>query len=164
MSWYVAYTKSNRESVAEQNLLRQGYRVQLPLVRKVVRRRISLEPLFPRYLFFAPSGNHQSLFPVRSTIGVTSIVRFGMGLAVLSDQHCQSIMAYANAQREGGAVSMLKMQGISSGKKVRVNSGAFAGLEGLVSMVEKDRVVVLMNLLGREQILGFSPADISAGC
>ena len=162
MTWYVAYSKPNGERIAEENLLRQGYAVRLPLVRRVVRRKVSLEPLFPRYLFFKPSSPQQSLSPVRSTVGVTSIVRFGMDLAVLSDDLCQTIMAFAQAQQEGGVGSILAVQGITPGEKVLVNSGPFAGLEGLVSSVAKDRVMVLMSLLGKEQTLGFEPTQISA--
>jgi len=162
MNWYLAYTKPKAETIAQENLLRQGYRVQLPLVRKVVRRKVSLEPLFPRYLFFAPSNNQQSLSPVPSTVGVTSIVRFGTDLAVLSNQQCQAIMHYAQAQQEGGVGSILDVQGISPGQKVLVNSGAFVGLEGLVSTVVKDRVMVLMSLLGKEQTIGFGPTEITA--
>lgn len=162
MSWYVAYTKPKGELIAQENLLRQDYLVQLPLVRKVVRRKISLEPLFPRYLFFSTSSDRQALSPVRSTVGVTSIVRFGMDLAVLSDQQCQTIMAYAQAQQEGGLDSLLDVQGIRPGQKVLVKAGAFAGLEGLVAMVAKDRVMVLMSLLGKEQTLGFDPTEVSA--
>ena len=162
MTWYVAYTKLRGETVAQQNLLRQDYLVQLPLVRRVVRRKVSLEPLFPRYLFFSPSNDRQSLSPVRSTIGVSSIVRFGSDLAVLSHQQCQAIMAYAQAQQEGGVELILDVQGIRSGQKVLVTSGAFAGLEGLVSMIAKDRVMVLMSLLGKEQALGFAATEILA--
>lgn len=71
-------------------------------------------------------------------------------------------MAYAQAQQEGGVGALLNVQGIFPGQRVLVNSGAFAGLEGLVSMIAKDRVMVLMSLLGKEQTLGFNPVEISA--
>ena len=161
MPWYVAYSKPRGEIIAQENLVRQNYLVRLPLVRKVVRRQISLELLFPRYLFFKPSSDRQSLSPVRSTLGVASIVRFGMEWAVLSDQRCDAIMAFAQYQQSGGVDSLMEVQGIRPGGKVLVNSGAFAGLEGLVSEVAKDRVLVLMNLLGKEQTLRFEPTQIS---
>lgn len=160
--WYVAHTKPRQELVAQENLLRQNYRVQLPLVRRVVRRKISLEPLFPRYLFFQLSSPHQALTPVRSTVGVSSVVRFGMELAVLSDEKCRAIMAFSQAQQQGGLDALLQTEGVQVGQNVVIRSGAFAGLEGLVSAVAKDRVVVLMNLLGKEQTLGFEPTDIAA--
>jgi transcriptional antiterminator RfaH len=162
MMWYLAHTKPQRETLAEEHLQRQGYLVQLPLVRRVARRKISLEPLFPRYIFFKPSSPQQSLSPVRSTHGVSTIVRFGPELAVLSDDRCAAIMAYAQSQQEGGVEALLDVQGIRVGQKVLVNSGAFAGLEGLVSRVAKDRVMVLMSLLGKERTLGFEPTDLSA--
>jgi len=162
MIWYIVYSKPKGETIVQKNLLRQGYLVQLPLVRKVVRRKVSLEPLFPRYLFFAPSRDQQSLSSVQSTLGVTCIVRFGVNLATLSDQRCLAIMAYAQAQQEGGTSAILDVQGIRPGQRVLVNSGAFAGLEGLVSMIAKDRVILLMSLLGKDQTLGFEPNQISA--
>ncbi len=160
--WYVAYSKPRLEQSAQENLLRQNYHVRLPLVRKIVRRQVSLEPLFPRYLFFQPSSEQQSLSPVRSTIGVSSIVRFGMELATLSQERCDRIMAFAQAQQEGGLEALLGVQGIKPGQQVLVKSGPFAGLEGLVSSVAKDRVLVLMSLLGKEQTLGFAAEDLSA--
>ena len=159
--WYVAYCKPRLEKTAEENLLRQNYRVRLPLVRKVIRRQVSLEPLFPRYIFFQPSSDHQSLSPVRSTVGVSSIVRFGMELATLSEECCDRIMEFARAQQEGGLGALLGVQGIKPGQKVLVRSGPFAGLEGLVSAVAKDRVLVLMSLLGKQQPLGFDAIDLS---
>ncbi len=71
-------------------------------------------------------------------------------------------MAFAKSQQEGGLESLLQVQGIQVGQKVLVQSGAFAGLEGLVSSVAKDRVLVLMSLLGKEQTLGFDPADLAS--
>lgn len=158
--WYVVHTKPRQEWIAQENLLRQDYQVQLPLVRRVVRRKISLEPLFPRYLFFRPSRSEQSITPVRSTLGVSSIVRFGMELAVLSDEKCRSIMAFSQTQQEGGLDDLLQTEGIAVGQTILIRSGAFAGLEGLVSSVAKDRVLVLMSLLGKEQTLAFEPTEI----
>lgn len=160
--WYVAYTKPRAELLAQENLLRQDYRVQFPMVRRVVRRKISLEPLFPRYIFFQLTYPEQAITPVRSTVGVSSIVRFGVELAVLSDEKCSAIMAFAQAQQRGGLDELLQTEGVQVGQHVMIRSGAFAGLEGLVSAVGKERVLVLMNLLGKEQTLGFQPTDIAA--
>ena len=159
--WYVAYTKPKQETIAQDNLQRQKYHVRLPLVRKVVRRQVALEPLFPRYIFLQPSSAEQSLSPVRSTTGVSSIIRFGMELAVLSEESCQRIMDFAQAQQDGGLESLLSVQGIHVGDKVLVKSGPFSGLEGLVSAIAKDRVLVLMSLLGKSQPLKFQATELS---
>jgi len=160
--WYVAYTKPRLELIAQDNLLRQSYQVRLPLVRKVVRRKVSIEPLFPRYIFVQPSSPEQSLSPVRSTTGVNSLVRFGMEFAVLSEEKCKVIMDFAQAQQEGGIESLLNVHGIEVGQKVMIKTGAFIGLEGLVSAVARDRVIVLMSLLGKDQTLKFDATDLSA--
>ena len=160
--WYVAYTKPRLELIAQDNLLRQNYQVRLPLVRKVVRRKVSIEPLFPRYIFVQPSSPEQSLSPVRSTTGVNSLVRFGMEFAVLAEEKCKAIMDFAQAQQEGGIESLLNVHGIEVGQKVLIKTGAFVGLEGLVSAVARDRVVVLMSLLGKDQTLKFDATDLSA--
>ena len=160
--WYVAYTKPKAELIAQENLERQGYQVRLAMVRRVVRRRVGIEPLFPRYLFFKPESAQQSLSPVRSTVGVSSIVRFGVELAMLPDDRCQAIMDYAQAQQQGGVESIAQLEGLKVGQKVLVKTGPFVGLEGLISRVAKDRILVLMSLLGKDQTLKFDPVDLSS--
>ena len=160
--WYVAYTKPRLELVAQENLVRQNYRVRLPMVRKVVRRKVAIEPLFPRYIFVQPSSPEQSLSPVRSTTGINSLVRFGMEFAVLSEEKCSAIMHFSRAQQEGGVESLLNVHGIKVGQRVLIQTGAFVGLEGLASVMARDRVIVLMNLLGKNQTLKFDATDLSA--
>lgn len=69
--WYVVYTKPRQEQTARQNLLRQYFKVWVPLLGKWIRRsaeRICVsEPMFPRYLFLRTTQREQSLVSVRST-------------------------------------------------------------------------------------------------
>ena len=61
--WLPAYAKPRQEALAEGHLRRRKWTwVE--------------EPLFPRYLFVWAT-DEQSWAPVRSTVGVTSLVRFG---------------------------------------------------------------------------------------
>jgi transcriptional antiterminator RfaH len=80
MHWLLAYTKPRQETLAEENLRRQGFEVICPQLRvqKLRRRKWTWveEPLFPRYLFVG-AADQQSRAPVRSTVGVASLVRFG---------------------------------------------------------------------------------------
>jgi transcriptional antiterminator RfaH len=87
--WYTVFCKPHGEKTAETNLENQGYAVYLPRL-LTSRRRAGkwvkrIEPLFPRYLFLRPRDARQSLAPVRSTLGVTSLVRFGGQPAVVPD-------------------------------------------------------------------------------
>src|SRR5262245_43938276 len=79
--WYLVFTQAQGEQTASINLGRQGYRVYCPrLQRRTLSRGRWIErivALFPRYLFVQLDAARQSLAPVRSTIGVAGIVRFG---------------------------------------------------------------------------------------
>src|SRR5215210_7146750 len=79
--WYLVYAKPRQESVAQTNLVRQGYETYLPLVRQTVKRqgrRVTVVgPMFPRYLFIRLDTQSDNWAPIRSTLGVVSLVRFG---------------------------------------------------------------------------------------
>ena len=151
--WYVVHTKPQQEQVACENLARQRYAVYLPRIKVLKRSRRSkcqemqLEPLFPRYIFFQPSSIGHSVAPVRSTFGVTSIVRFGQDPAVLRHEVLKSIQDFETRQNEAG---LEEISPFRNGGKVLVVDGPLAGMEGLVSGVSQERVVVLMQLLGHD--------------
>jgi len=83
MTWYLIHTKPRQESVALTNLSRQGFECYLPMlqVEKIRQRKTVLvaEAMFPRYLFIRldANGTGQSWSPIRSTLGVTEMVKFG---------------------------------------------------------------------------------------
>ena len=160
--WYVAHTKPRQEYLAQEHLLRQGYGVYLPLLKvfKSVRKRMEVrfEPMFPRYIFFRPADTQQSIAPVRSTQGISSIVTFGQVPAVLQLATLEIIQAFEASRNAAdiGEISTLK-----PGKAVVVTDGPFAGLEGIVSLSSEQRVVVLMQLLGRQQSLKFLPEHLT---
>lgn len=151
--WYVVHTKPQQEHVAYANLARQGYAVYLPRI-KVLKRSLrskcqemKLEPLFPRYLFFKPGSSGHSIAPVRSTLGVASIVRFGSAPAILRHEVLQGIQDFEALQNEAGLEAISPFR---DGSLVQVVDGPLAGMEGLVSSVSQERVVVLMQLLGHD--------------
>ena len=82
-AWYLIHTKPRQEHIALTNLERQGYTCYLPLLRveKIRRRKAEVvsEPMFARYLFvrLSTSDNAPSWAPIRSTLGVSQLVRFG---------------------------------------------------------------------------------------
>lgn len=159
--WYAAHTKPRQEHIAQENLLRQGYGVYLPLLKvfKSVRNRqeARFEPLFPRYIFFQPADAQQSIAPVRSTLGITAIVRFGQVPATLSVETLKAIQAFEAGRN---TADFEEISAFKPGKAVVVTDGPFAGLEGLVSMASEQRVVVLMQLLGKQQRLKFGPHQL----
>lgn len=157
LPWYVAYAKARQEHVAKDNLLRQGYSVYLPQM-KVLRRirgrhQARLEPLFPRYLFVQPGSSDQSIAPVRSTIGVTGIVRFNHDPAVMKPETLRSIRELELRQ---SAATDEELSPFRPGERIRVAEGPLSGLEGLVSSASQQRIIVLMHLLGRDTRVSIS--------
>jgi transcriptional antiterminator RfaH len=150
LPWYVARTKPRQEDVARANLVRQGFEVYLPLlkvIKCVSRQGLGFEPMFPRYLFFRPHEAAQSIAPVRSTLGVTCVVRFGVVPAVLPLEQLESIRSLESRQ---SASDWADLSPLRPGKMVAITTGPLAGLDGIVSMVSRQRVVVLMRLLGEQ--------------
>ena len=119
-AWYLIYSKPQQERVARENLERQGYRSYLPLIRNRRRRRGKymsiVEPMFPRYLFVHLSDETDNWGPIRSTIGVANLVRFGMLAARVPDD----LIAILTERDEDG-VQNLTTPDFESGDQVRLD-------------------------------------------
>lgn len=149
--WYAVYCKPRKETIAEENLQRQGYQVYLPRIRLPRRLRgqwaEAVEPLFPRYLFVYLNVDRDSVAPIRSTTGVTTLVRFAERPAVIPDPVIAALIA--NEDKESG----LHLYGrplFRKGESVRFLEGPFAGLQGIFDKENgNERVTVLLDLLGK---------------
>lgn len=164
-AWYVAHTKPRQESTAREQLLRQDFEVYLPLFKVFKKlpsgtRRVAAaatgaaaaltahEPMFPRYLFLRPTRPTQSLSVVRSTVGVSSLVMFGHQPAQLADAAVQAIRQ-AETLREAADINQISP--FQAGMSVQIQDSPLAGIQALVQAVSKDRVTLLLNILGRPQ-------------
>ena len=162
LRWHLVLTKPSNEEMAVTHLERQGYGVYFPrLQHKALRRgkwcdRISA--LFPRYLFVRLDAVLQSLAPVRSTVGVANVVRFGVDYMVVPDHVVDSLRR--NADPHTGLHKLRAAEWFKRGDTVRIASGSLSGLEGIFESEDgNQRVTVLLNLLGRETRI-----QIDAGC
>jgi transcriptional antiterminator RfaH len=145
-AWYLLYSKPQRERLALENLERQGYPSYLPLIKNRKRRKgryVSvIEPMFPRYLFVHLSDTTDNWGPIRSTIGVANLVRFGMQAARVPD----SLIEIMNAREEDG-VQTLAPPDFRPGDQVRIVEGVMAGYEALFqARTGNERVVLLLQL------------------
>jgi transcriptional antiterminator RfaH len=162
--WYLVYTKPRQESVAKLNLERQHYSVYLPLVRhsrKRLGRRIDvIEPLFPRYLFIELSTQTDNWGPIRSTVGVSSLVRFGAEPAAVPGQLIACLRARDNEQ----GVQLLAPRAFAEGDSVRIAAGPMWGYEGIfLATTGKQRVMVLLEILGKQTRVSVAAEDLEAG-
>ncbi len=148
--WFAVQCKPRQESLADENLQRQGYVTYLPRIRqRRLRRRqwvSSSEPLFPRYLFIHVDEAAQSLAPVRSTLGVSDLVRFGHLLRPVPE----AVIDYLRAAESETGERVEEEWPFGHGDSVEVLDGPLAGLEGVFQHpVAEARAMLLLDLLGR---------------
>jgi transcriptional antiterminator RfaH len=156
--WYLIRSKPREESTAHAQLQRQGFNAFFPRVQQSVRIRgrwsERVGPLFPRYLFLHADAARQSLAPVRSTLGVNEIVRFGSEYATVPLEIIRSLMAEANPDT---GVHELRGPLFTAGSNVKIADGPFRGLEGVFECADgEERVSILLEVLGRRTRVSLS--------
>jgi transcriptional antiterminator RfaH len=152
MVWLVVYSKPRQESVAAENLRRQGFEVFLPQLTQRKRRaskwQVVTEPLFPRYLFTEVALGEQSTAAIRSTLGIVGLVRFGEHLAQVEGR---TIDFLREQQHPAPGARLEADTQYAEGDRVEITEGAFAGLSGIFTVANgMERVTLLMDLLGRQ--------------
>src|SRR3954454_12970725 len=151
-AWYVIQTQVNAEARAVRNLERQGFEIYLPryLKRRSHARRIEkvAAPLFPRYMFVRMDIATQRWRSVQSTYGVSHLVLNGSDPAPVAVQVIDALKAREDTS---GYVTLDQRSKFAIGDKVRVLASVFAENLGLFDgMADRDRVTILMELLGRK--------------
>lgn len=161
LRWYLILTKPSAEANAQINLERQSYEVYFPRLLQTVRLagrwRERIAALFPRYMFVRLEEGRQSLGPVRSTIGVADVVRFGLRYATVPDDVVHNLRERADP--ESGLHRLGRQSPFLRGSPIRITAGPFDGLEGVFERESgAERVVVLLKVLGQD-----APVRVPAG-
>ena len=146
-SWYLIYSKSREEKLAQEHLERQGYETYLPLILGRIKRRgrtkKSIQPMFPRYLFIYLSDQTDDWGPIRSTIGISNLVKFGMEPAKVPEN---LIMQLKENECDKGFYD-LPAKKFKPGDELLIMEGPFAGYEAtLFSQNSEDRIIVLLKI------------------
>jgi transcriptional antiterminator RfaH len=148
LSWYVVHTKIRQEALAMTNLNRQGFECYIPMIKmeKMRRHKATLveEPMFPRYLFIRldTSGSGPSWSPIRSTLGVSQLVRFGGQPAVVDSK----LIELLRTREQVGQPDRL----FKAGEKVVVADGPFAGIEAIFKTADAEsRSMILLDMLSK---------------
>lgn len=149
-NWYLIHTKPKQESIAKENLERQDYPVYLPLA--VVRRKRRgksarvIEAMFPRYLFIHLSEQTDDWGPIRSTIGVSSLIRFGIEPAKIPQTLIDALVARENSE----GIHELPVKDFKQGQEVVISEGPFEGYEAIFAThASKERVSLLLKIAGK---------------
>lgn len=146
MKWLVVRTKARQELRAIRHLEEQGFKTYCPEIPKYngVKEGVGKQILFPGYCF--AQFMERSVSAIRSTPGVSDVISFGAErkLSLLDEAVLQDVRAVEAFHNQ-------KLSGLRSGDLVSLIKGPFKGFQALYSKKDKERVEVLLMLLGRQQ-------------
>jgi transcription antitermination factor NusG len=156
--WFAAYTSANREKPVAEQLGVRSVEYYLPVycsVRRWKDRRVTLQrPLFPGYIFVRLALRDR--LRVLQVPGVARLVGFGGTPAVLPDSEIESLRSVL----EGG-VHVEPHPYLRVGRRVRVESGPMAGMQGiLLKRKGRFRVVLSIELIQRSIALEIDECDV----
>lgn len=145
--WYLIYTKPRQEERARENLERQGYQLFIPKIKVLKHQRTKwcsvIEPLFPNYLFIKLGQIDENWLPIRSTFGVSTIVRFGILPANVSED----IVTIIRQRSETYTINEEDL--FQDGQPVRIITGPMKGLEAVFHcMSGQQRAFIFLEFLG----------------
>ncbi|MFZ6048993.1 transcription/translation regulatory transformer protein RfaH [Pseudomonas sp. CR3202] len=149
--WYLIQCKPRQDARAEENLARQSYTCFRPIC-TVTRRRANgeqqcLESLFPGYLFIQLDRVTDNWHPIRSTRGVSQLVRFGDQPAIVPDELVDEIRQRLAAPPE-------PTSDLAPGDRVRLTGCNFKDLEAIfLAQDGNKRALILLQLLQREHTI-----------
>ena len=150
--WYVVQTHAMAEEKAALNLTRQGYRAYLPcyLKKRSHARKVDWvkRPLFPRYLFVEMDPEATQWRAIRSTIGVSRFICLGDEPTAVPEGVVEEIIG---REDDKGHVGLGRKDLFKKGQSVEITGGAMDETSAIFECVDdKDRVTVLMDLMGRQ--------------
>jgi transcription antitermination factor NusG len=156
--WLVIITKPNQVGLALAQLAAQDYEPFLPLTlseRKIGRKIVQVRvPLFGGYIFVPYTEGETDWGPIISTRGVCRIIASRTGVPLLLGDDV--IAEIRGRMDESSGVVELEEAVRTIWVKddpVAIVEGPLAGFSGLFVSNEGDRVMVLLDLLGRRHVV-----------
>ena len=148
--WYVVRSKPQAENMAAANLRHQGFEVYLPLALMMDRKTKQPvgRPLFPRYLFVRLDLTVDQWRAIFSTKGVQCLFCSGGGHPIAVGEAC---IANIRVRETDGIINMVEVKPARvfvPGERVRIDDGELEGI--FCEHVDDKRVLILLNILGRE--------------
>jgi transcription antitermination factor NusG len=148
-SWYAVQTRARHERVVVQRFREKGLTTFLPLVTEVRRwsdRKKSVEvPLFGCYVFVKMMPTNEDRLKVLRTDSVFDLVGVSRYGTPIPDDQIDAVRTIVEGRVTWESYPFLKI-----GQRIRIRSGALAGVEGiLVSKDGKRSVVVSVDAIQR---------------
>ena len=162
-NWYVLLSKPKQDEKAEFNLRNQGYEVYRPMAKRLRKYRGKMiereESLFPRYLFVSLDTINDNWAPIRSTRGVSQIVRFGMEPAKIPAELINDLKVSEGILAE----KAIEMDRFKKGEKIIIETGPYRGIQAIFECYQDgDQCVhVLFEMMGKMTKLPINVTNIS---
>jgi transcriptional antiterminator RfaH len=160
-AWYLVHTKARQEDTAITNLQRQNFRCYMPMLfmEKVRRGKpvVVAEPMFPSYVFVQldTSGQGQSWSPIRSTLGVRELVKFGGHPPKVDAELINALYERQQLQQTNPQVLF------AAGDKVVITDGPFAGIEAIYQTADAERrSMILLSMLNKPVPMRIEPGKL----
>lgn len=151
--WYLIKTKPRQERIAIANLENQNYNVYCPLAK--INNKIVV--LFPGYIFINLDENEDNWSPIRSTKGVSNFVKFGLNFAKISD----GVIDFIKTNEKLTSEKLYNLEKFKPGENVQITDGVFKNCVAIFkSFKSEERVILLMNLMGRKHHINIERKSI----
>jgi len=156
-NWFALYTKSRHEFKAEEQIKAKGVETYLPTITIVKkwsdRKKKVTEPLFRGYIFIYATEIERNL--AITCDAVIKTIFFDGKPAVIPAQQIESIRRLLESPER-----IKVFTGITKGTVVKIESGPFAGIEGVVDFVSRDESMLSVSIEILNRIISVSiPSD-----
>ena len=155
--WLVVRYKINQRLRFERNLYNQNVEFYIPRIFTITPNNITHKPeaLFPGYGFVQLANTN--LQALRNTLGLITVIRFGDQLAIAK----HSMITQFKELEYSSKIQPVAVKRLAKDDMVIVDSGPFEGhLSKILTTPVKDRVTILISLLGSERTLTLSTANL----
>jgi transcription antitermination factor NusG len=161
-TWFAVHTYARHEKVVEQEARDLGITTFLPITKEIRqwsdRRKVVESPLFSCYIFVKIRPDNRERLKV---LRVNGVIRFvgthGMGIPI-PDEQIEAVRILTDEQLPVCSHPFLKI-----GQRVRVRSGALAGVEGILTARSGERtLVVSLDAIQRSLSVRIEGYDVEA--
>jgi transcription termination/antitermination protein NusG len=158
-AWYALEVRPKFEKKVEMLLKRKGIETFLPLIERIRhwsdRRKRILTPLFPGYEFIRLQLSTDLRRTILQTAGVRSLVGTSHAPSIVPASQVQVLQQLLHSRAECDMRSFLRV-----GQKVRICSGALAGIEGILVEGTAKRLVISIDCIQRSLSVVIDGYDI----
>ncbi|HWE20044.1 MAG TPA: transcription termination/antitermination NusG family protein [Hyphomicrobiaceae bacterium] len=148
VSWILVSTHPHKERFAVENLNRQRFVGYCPMLRKRIRHarrsELALRPMFPAHVIAGLHADTQRWQAIRSTPGVSAIVRSGELPVFLPAGFVDALQA----SEVDGTVAAPTPAGGTGPEVIAAGADYRAQIAAMLKMTERERLLSLIGLLG----------------